>query len=63
VYKFLAAQLQLKDLPEATETIPIETPQQLQVFSLEHPLPSGAARHSQAVADAFRQLVSSRDND
>ena len=54
------AGLKLTELSEATETISIETPEQLQVFSPEHPLPLHAARDTPAVAAAFEQLISAR---
>jgi len=63
VYKFLAAHLKLNNRPEVTATIPIETPDQLQVFSPAHPLPRHAARDSHLVADAFEQLISARDSE
>ena len=61
VYEFLAAHLQLNLLPEATDTIPIESPEQLQAVGPQHPLPSDAARDSRAVAAAFERLIQDRD--
>lgn len=56
VYEFFAKHLNLSPQPEATETITIESPQALQVFGDNHPLPAHAIHGSTQIAKSFSQL-------
>lgn len=55
-YGFLSRHLGLEPLAEDLGRIAIEEPSQMEVFNAAHPLPSGAASGSAAVARAFASL-------
>lgn len=56
VYEFFAQHLQLPLLPEAADSIVIESPEQMEVFNGSHPLPANALQGSAAVDQALISL-------
>ena len=57
VYAFFAKHLAMNLFPEDLRKITIESPEQMQVFDDEHPLPPHALEGSRAIAEAFARLA------
>lgn len=57
IYQFFAEHLNFKLVPEETEKIVIETPDQMSVFNKKHPLPPKAIKGDAEITRAFELLT------